>query len=43
MGVLSSEPHEAPRLVLRCNIFGLGEKFECDPAPGKESTSLVRF
>lgn len=43
MGVLSSEPHEAPRLVMRCNVFRLGEEFECDPALSKEGTSLVRF
>lgn len=32
-----------PRLVVRCNVFGLGEEFEGDPALSKEGTSLVRF
>lgn len=25
-----------PRLVVRCNVFGLGEEFEGDPALSKE-------
>lgn len=40
MGILSSEPDKAPRLVMRCNVFRHGEESECAPVLRREGLVL---
>lgn len=39
-GMLFSEPHKTPMLVLRCNVFRPREETECESALGEEVMTL---
>ena len=39
-GMLFSEPHKTPRLVLRCSVFRPREETECESALGEEVMNL---